>query len=94
VLRRKNKVNNFKEYFDVSISEIKEVVASLGLEAEWTLTGIAREYAESLKINKCLSDGTLSKENYMKRFKGSVNHITSLALLEDTGNAPEKIREN
>jgi hypothetical protein len=68
-LKRKNKINSFKEYFDVTIGEIKEVVASLGVEAEWTLAGIAHEYAESLKITKQISDGTLSKEDYLKKWQ-------------------------
>jgi hypothetical protein len=71
-LKRKNKVNNFKEYFDVTIDEIKEAAATLGVDVEWTIAGIAREYAESLEISKQIADGTLSREDYLRKYQKTV----------------------
>lgn len=67
-LNRLNKVNAFKEYFNLSLNDIKESVDSLGINVEWTIAGKAHEYEESLKINKQLEDGTLSKEDYLKKW--------------------------
>jgi hypothetical protein len=66
-LKRLNKVNSFKEYFNLTIGEIKETVDSLGFNAEWTIAG--RSYEESLRITKQLEDGTLSKEEYLRKWQ-------------------------
>lgn len=51
-----NKVNPRKEFFKVSLSEIKAQVDNLGLEASWTLAAQAAEYRESLEIERRLAD--------------------------------------
>ena len=86
-LKRLNKVNSFKEYFDLTIGEIKETVESLGFAAEWTISGRAKEYEESLKISKQLKDGTLSEEEYLRKWqkyiKSQDNDETSLDFNDD-----------
>lgn len=51
-----NKVNPRKEFFSVSILEIKAEIDALQLDATWTLTAQAAEYRESLEIAKQLQD--------------------------------------
>ncbi|WP_320043217.1 DUF4041 domain-containing protein [uncultured Desulfobacter sp.] len=49
---RVNKINLRKEFFETSISEIKEKVEQLGIEAHWTLAAEAKEYKESMAMKK------------------------------------------
>lgn len=45
-----NKVNSRKEFFKVSLSEIKEHIDELGINPHWTMMAEALEYRESLAI--------------------------------------------
>ncbi|MBI9063502.1 MAG: DUF4041 domain-containing protein [Marinilabiliaceae bacterium] len=47
-----NKVNSRKEFFKVPISQIRKKIKTLGIEAKWTLAAEAKEYYESLSIEK------------------------------------------
>lgn len=51
-----NKVNPRKEFFRLSINDIKAVVDSLGIEAKWTLTADAADYRETLALEKRLAE--------------------------------------
>lgn len=58
-----NKVNQRKEFFRVSIREIKQAVDDLGLEAKWTLTADAAQYRETLALEQAMiSDADLRKK--------------------------------
>lgn len=45
-----NKVNSRKEFFNVSIKDIKSTVANMNIDAHWTMFADAKEYRESLAI--------------------------------------------
>jgi hypothetical protein len=47
---RVNKVNHRKEFFRVGISEIKEHINSLGIEAKWTMAAEAQQFRESVAL--------------------------------------------
>ena len=49
---RVNKVNYRKEFFRVPIQQLREFVTERGLEASFTLTADAREFRESLAVEK------------------------------------------
>lgn len=49
---RINKVNYRKEFFRVSLERIRELIAERGIEAHFTLLAEAREYRESLTLDK------------------------------------------
>jgi hypothetical protein len=51
-----NKVNPRKEFFRVPIGKIREQLDKLGITAQWTLTAAAKEYRESLAIERALND--------------------------------------
>lgn len=55
LLSQMNKVNHRKEFFRVGIAQIKEEVTKLGLEAKWTMIAEAREYRETLAIEKVIA---------------------------------------
>lgn len=50
--QRVNKVNTRKEFFEVSLADIKAKIETLGLETHWTMKAEALEYRESVQIAK------------------------------------------
>ncbi len=62
-----NKVNHRKEFFRADITHIRQEVEDLGLEAEWTMTAKAREYYETLAIEKAFAKDPSLKEAWIKR---------------------------
>jgi PHP family Zn ribbon phosphoesterase len=54
--RQVNKVNKRKEFFEVSIQEIRQVVESMGIEANWTMEALASEYHDTLVLEKRMKD--------------------------------------
>jgi hypothetical protein len=61
-----NKVNPRKEFFRVPIGKIREQLDKLGITARWTLTAAAKEYRESLAIERALNDDPESAESARK----------------------------
>lgn len=47
-----NKVNPRKEFFRLSLTDIRQELESLGVEAQWTMTAAAHEYRETLRIEQ------------------------------------------
>ncbi|MCG3873698.1 DUF4041 domain-containing protein [Psychrobacter sp. Ps7] len=45
-----NKVNSRKEFFEITLQDIRDYVESAGLEAHWTMAADATEYRQSLSI--------------------------------------------
>ena len=67
LLKQLNKVNHRKEFFRVTLREIRDEITSLGLEASWTMTAAAREYRESQAIERAIAADPSAKEAWMKR---------------------------
>lgn len=58
-----NKVNPRKEFFKLSIEELRNQTEALGIEASWTMAAAAAEYRESLLIGQKLSEnGAIAQE--------------------------------
>jgi hypothetical protein len=51
-----NKVNPRKEFFRVPVKIIREELDKLGIKAQWTMTSEAKEYRETLAIERALHD--------------------------------------
>ena len=47
-----NKVNPRREFFRVGIKDIREVLDKIGIEAKWTMLAEAREYRETLAMER------------------------------------------
>jgi hypothetical protein len=64
-----NKVNHRKEFFRVSLKEIREEIERLGLTTgvHWTMTAEAKEYRESLAIERAIKDDPATREAWIKR---------------------------
>lgn len=51
-----NKVNPRKEFFRVRVDEVRAEVVRRGLSATWTLAAAAREYRETLAIERAMKE--------------------------------------
>ncbi len=68
LLRQMNKVNHRKEFFRVSLKEIREEIEKLGLTGiNWTMTGQAKEYRETLATEKAIKDNPAARDAWMRR---------------------------
>lgn len=67
VLTQLNKVNHRKEFFRLNLPEIREQVDKQGLAAKWTMMAEAREYRESMAIEKAIKEDPAAKEAWIKR---------------------------
>lgn len=56
-----NKMNSRKEFFRVGITQIRNVVEKIGLEAHWTMASEAQEYRESLALEAVMKDSDEQK---------------------------------
>jgi hypothetical protein len=67
VLKQINKVNYRKEFFRVSLADIRSELETLGLTATWTMTAGAREYRESQATERAITDDPVAREAWLKR---------------------------
>jgi len=67
LLRQVNKVDHRKEFFRVTIADIRQELESLKLLASWTMAALAREYHESLAIEKLITEDPQAKAAWVKR---------------------------
>jgi hypothetical protein len=57
-----NKINFRKEFFRVGIKDIRDVLNKIGVEAKWTMTAEAREYRETLALEREKGQSPLIRE--------------------------------
>jgi len=69
VLGQVNKVNHRKEFFRVSLTEIREQIEKLGVTSgvHWTMAAEAQEHRESLAIERAIADDPAEREAWIKR---------------------------
>lgn len=67
VMAQMNKVNHRKEFFRVDLAHIRSEIESLGLEAAWTMTAAAREYRETLAIQRAIDEDPAAREAWVNR---------------------------
>jgi len=67
VLKQINKVNYRKEFFRVSIPEIRGELEALGLAATWTMVAAAKNYCQTLAIEKVIANDPIACEAWLKR---------------------------
>lgn len=61
-----NKVNPRKEFFRVSLADIKNEMDKMNINAKWTMTAEARQYRESLAIEQAISNDKQKQEEWEK----------------------------
>lgn len=59
-----NKVNPRKEFFRISLSEIKNLVEKRGVQVSWTMAAEAAEYKESLAIERQIATDAAAKAKW------------------------------
>jgi hypothetical protein len=67
VMTQMNKVNYRKEFFKVDISHIRQEIEQLGITAKWTMTAEAREYHETMAIEKSLVEDDAYRKEWIER---------------------------
>jgi hypothetical protein len=82
-----NKVNKRKEFFRVTLNEIREIVDKLGIEGTWTLESEATQYRETLALEEAMrSNGDL-------RTKWLADQATFSLKDEDLEDAEQELEE-
>ncbi len=67
VLSQMNKVDHRKEFFRVDLKHIRAEIENLGIAPKWTLAAEAREYRETLAIEKAIKSDPAKREAWMRR---------------------------
>lgn len=62
-----NKVNHRKEFFRLNLSELRHEIERLGIDAKWTMLAEARQYRESLAIERAIKDDPVAREAWINR---------------------------
>lgn len=66
LLLQVNKVNPRKEFFRVSLTDIKTEIDKMGLDIKWTMKADAKQYRESLAIEQAMQTGNFNREDWVK----------------------------
>ncbi|MBA4039994.1 MAG: DUF4041 domain-containing protein [Planctomyces sp.] len=67
LIKQVNKINRRKEYYRVAISDIRGVFESLGVQAAWTLLAEAREYHETLALERQMAENPQVRQAWLTR---------------------------
>ncbi len=79
-----NKMNWRKEFFRVSLGDIRNRVAGMGKPADWTMEAAAREYHETLALEHRLATDSEFKANWMaEQMRLDFSHESAIAA-DDT----------
>ncbi len=84
-LSQLNKVNPRKEFFKVSLQDIKAAVEELGLDVHWTLKAEALEYRETQALNAELASDARVREAWLARQARWEAYLESLGEEDDDG---------
>lgn len=79
-----NKVNPRKEFFRISLSEIRREAEKLGVEAQWTLAAAAREFRESLSIERAILENPENQADWLEHQIKAVDELVEPLDSEDT----------
>jgi hypothetical protein len=67
-IARVNKVNLRKEFFRLTVKDVREAIESLGVNAEWTMAAKAQEYRETVALDESFK---VDKEAARRWLEGS-----------------------
>ena len=80
-LTQMNKVNYRKEFFRAPLQEIRSEIERAGIIAKWTIASEAKEYRESLAIDKAIVENPEMKEAWLNKQWDLVNHFQATAMI-------------
>jgi F0F1-type ATP synthase membrane subunit b/b' len=64
--RQVNKINKRKEFFRVSLTELRQAAEDLGLESSWTLTAEAAQYRETLALEQAMKTDAELRQKWLQ----------------------------
>ena len=68
VLLQMNKVNRRREFFRITLKDIRERIEELGITGvKWTMVADAREYRETLATEKAIQENPKAREDWINR---------------------------
>jgi hypothetical protein len=67
VMSQVNKVNHRKEFFRANLVDIRQEIERLGLETKWTMAAEAREYRETLAIERTIEADEAARQQWVNR---------------------------
>ena len=67
VLAQVSKVNHRKEFLRIDLADVRSEIESFGSTATWTMAAAAREYRESLAIERVIAADPRQREASLKR---------------------------
>ncbi len=76
-LMQVNKVNPRKEFFRVTLSDIKSMVENMGLKTSWTIEASAAEYRETLAIEEAMKKDPDAQRRWEEYTATITNQTTS-----------------
>lgn len=59
-----NKINPRKEFFKVSLTDIRNTIEDLGIKSKWTMTAEAKQYRESIALAKVIKEDKLLEQQW------------------------------
>jgi hypothetical protein len=62
-----NKVNPRKEFFRLTLQEIRQELEGMGIQARWTMAAECREYKETLSIEQAMRNKTFQEGAWMEK---------------------------
>jgi vacuolar-type H+-ATPase subunit H len=78
-----NKVNPRKEFFKISLTEIKEELEKMSINVKWTMKAEARRYRESLVIEKAIFNDQQKQLEWEKHQEQSLSTVDNDEETED-----------
>jgi hypothetical protein len=69
-ISRINKVNLRKEFFRLTVSEVRAALDSMGVKAEWTMAAKAQEYRESLALDEAFKTDPDARRRWLAEYHG------------------------
>jgi hypothetical protein len=67
---RINKVNLRKEFFRLTVSDVRTALDSMGVKAEWTMAAKAQEYRESLALDETFKNDPEARRRWLAEYHG------------------------
>jgi hypothetical protein len=82
VKKQVNKVNARKEFFRVSIQEVREVAESIGCECTWTMAAESRDYKETLAVERAMQSKTFEQDTWAAKQIEQHDQVVAQAIHE------------
>ncbi len=75
LINQMNKVNPRKEFFKVSIADIRKRVDSMNINAKWTMLADAYEWRETITVEKNITENSAVRDEWENRQKAAMDRV-------------------